>query len=637
MGISADPAASTLPEHAASTSSTGHPSNLASELAAGNTGAGLTAPQGSRQPGNPFFGAGNHTSHTQGPHQSELPHRPADQSGVGSSQPLSGMSSHQGSGVPTQSGQISSALPSERGDDRLTGQGSHLGRDAAIGTGVAAGIARHEHQSGPQNERGDDRLTGQGSHLGRDAAIETGVGAGIARHEHQSGLRNERGDDRLTGQGSHLGRDTAVGTGAEIASRKHQQHGISGLGSGAVNPAGTQGHHTTAVANLLDPNLNSTARTGTEDAHHHDPEHGGGAEEADLNHSGKSGCIHPQRSNDDYTSAGHHHRGRDEALGAAGAGLAAHEIGQQHASHGTHQPHMTSTGNQGIAPGSSGMSLSGQPGSTGLGSYPEASRLANENLGTTTSTREPMGGRSNDPSLHTGREFSLGAGAMGAGTALHEHSRPHNTNQSTLGSSTQPSGGIYDNTSSSHHHAGRDAGVVAGGAALAGSEYEQRYDPSHSTRESATHSSRGLHDNTSSSQHHLGRDAGLAAGVGGLAEHESRKHHESNLHDDPNYLVKDSTTNPAKGVYVDPESSKHHHGKEAGLAAGSGALAEHEARKHHDSNSGETHDSSGSIGPHKHACQYPVSTFELQLIFSRDEQIRPSSQQRSRPFQRFQL
>ena len=530
-GMGGTSATSSLPGNTTSTSSSGTHPNLASELAAGHSGAGLSrSPQGSSHPQNPFFSAGTSSVHTEGPHQSELPDRSVHQPALGSTQTGSGLTSHEG-----------------------------------IGTG-------NHPTSGHGNEPSGVSTTDQGSHFGRDAAIGSGVAGSLSSFEHQG-------------------------------SQGHNQHG---LGSGGVHYGSSSGSHQTAIANILDPNLNSTSRTGTESAHTHDHKHGGGAEEADTHHKdtgnvGRSAGLGQSTSSTSHdpvgsevsgpTSAGHHNVARDGAMGPAGAGLIGHEMGKDYPSHSSHTPGMDSTSRQGVESTSSGQGLGTQPGTSGTGIRPRTGGLIGHPTGT--SSQEPLYARDNDPSSHTARNVGLGAGAVGAaGLAGHEYGKERDPTHSNVGSTTQPSASVHDNTSSSEH------GVFGG------------HDSSHS---STTHASTEHHD-SSTSKHHPGEKAGVAAGGAALAEHEREGHRSSTT---------SSTTGPAPNTSgphkhdckfsfplvqissltalglnkLDPRvdhkagisdestskttDDKHHSGRDAAIAGGAGTAAYKFDEKHH--------------------------------------------------------
>lgn len=235
--------------------------------------------------------------------------------------------------------------------------------------------------------------------------------------------------------------------------------------------------------------------------------------------------------------------------------------------------------------------------------------------GSSLGARNPYSSRSIDPRIDPtassakqdhdiGRDAALGTAATGT---AYKGDRLHREHQQTQ----QPTG-------QSSHHLGRDAAL---GTAAAGTAYEgdrlhrehQQTQPTQSTQQPTTQSS-----------HHLGRDAALGTAAAGTAHEGDRLHRE---HQQTQQTASQSgrvgaaahaahanKANPnehtqappgamdagdSEGVHIDrwvgPEpqgttgssndpSTGHHHGRDAALGAGAGAvgIGGYEAAKHHD-------------------------------------------------------
>lgn len=482
---------------------------------------------------------------------------------------------------------------------------SHLGRDAAIGTGaLGAGNVAHHHDNKYDNYGTGSQSTGS-SHLGRDAAVGAGtLGAGgVAHHHYDKQHDNYSSGNQSTGS-SHLGRDAAVGSGA--------------LGAG-------------------------------EAAHHHHNK------DRDNYGSGNQ-------------STGTSHLGRDAALGAGalGAGEAAHHhLDKERDNYGSNTGRSFPLG--GTSNMASGNTYpSGQTGTypAGTGSTaagPHSSNLANKADPRVDSDLDGSRGFGNSGTAgrdhHLGRDAAVGAGLGGVAYEADKHHRSHDPASGTgLGSSTATSDpystqntghghdGHHDNTGTTgrDHHLGRDAAVGAGvgGAAYeADKQHHNKHHPTGTTSTTGlsdpyssagvgsglggiTHPSSGMRDPTGSGYdqqaatgHHYGRDAGLA-GAGGVGAYEAEKHLGGHGHSGTSSYPQDRlagsghqpitgttgsghapqdrlagsghqpTTTSGTGV-SDPYSSQsagrdHHLGRDAaigGTGAGAGAYAGHEYSK----------------------------------------------------------
>jgi len=573
----------------------------------------------------------------------DLPHRPRDSEhttghtsglgGVGNGSNITGPNT-QVHGINSATGTSEAGLASQEARGPLSSHAvgnteSHHGRDAALGSGAAAGaagLAHHEH--GQHHTTHDNQGLGSGvsgthqSHTGRDAALGTGAAAGaagLAHHEH----------------GQH-----------------HNTHDSHGLGSGVGGP------HTTTTANLLDPKVNPTGPLESAHKHHgHSGRvEGGGAEDADGDHgalgtsagagilgkrdfeAGHTGTTTagPHSSNlankadprvdSDLSKSQGHHYGRDAAiaggLGAAGATA----YGAGHHDNTTAGPHSSNLGNKADPRVDSDLSrnqdhhlgrdaaLAGGVGAAGLGAShghntttagPHSSNIANK--------ADPRvdSDLSRNQDHHLGRDAALAGGVGAAGLGAHQAGHSTHQNPNTLSSGNTGYGNTtagphssnlankadprVDSDRSKDHHYGRDA-AVAGGVGAAGYEANKHLGHNDSTTHSNTtagpHSSNLANkadprvDSDRSQDHHYGRDAALTGGAGGAA-YEANKHlgHNNNTHTThgPTTTTSgphDSNLANKADPRVDSDRSKdHHYGRDAALAGGAGGAA-YEANKH---------------------------------------------------------
>lgn len=269
----------------------------------------------------------------------------------------------------------------------------HHGSNAALGSGAvgAAGLAEHEHRKHgntgiPSNNQTYGHTEGShGTHNSAalnaaDPRVDSDLDGNRLPNMTSSGYGTKDAYGTTTGcSGNHLGRDAAaIGTAGAVGEGIHHhnhQHSQGVFGS-------SNGPHTTATANRLDPNLNDS-KIHTEGAHTHHGHgrqsegrvEGGGAEEADGVHGskgtsagagvvpvgayeaghGRNTTTGPHSSNlattadprvdSDLSKQQNHHYGRDAAI-AGGAGGAAYEANKHHGSNTTAGPHSSNIENK---------------------------------------------------------------------------------------------------------------------------------------------------------------------------------------------------------------------------------------------------------------------------------------------------
>ncbi|KAI9701206.1 MAG: hypothetical protein M1836_001875 [Candelina mexicana] len=531
-----------------------------------HTPASGSALTGGNLPDRSVGGPGHHTTGSENP-------------SAGRSFPLSGQAENIHNPGETSSGGTATQSPNTSGYGLGTGPTSssthqgHLGRDAALGTGVAgAGLAEHERHghgiasstSGPHSSnlanRADPRVdsdldgsrttgsTGYGSStsgLG-SASGTTGTTTTVHSHEHLGHGHVYEGDPCPPGEhhnvltsgphgtdaanflDPHVPRDSLRSIGIEHAGTglTSGTSGI-GIGSGATgygSTSTTAGPHSSNLANKADPrvdsNLDGFRTAGT-------PAMGGATAgtsstgptgaSSDYRNPYSSSGIDPRvdstpRSTEPGTSGGHH-LGRDAGvvggIGALGAG--AYEA-QRH--HGSHQP--TSTSATGTTDYGSSSTTVPSSGTTGM--VPSSATQ----------------GYNHQPrDRHLGRDAGIvgGAGVLGAGAyeaEKHHHGshQPTSTSASGTGTSGYPSStsGLDDRSRAGDHHLGRDAGIVGGAGALGAGAYEaERHHGSHqptSTTTAGTSSypsnTSGLDDHSRSAGDHHGREVAAAGTVGAI-------------------------------------------------------------------------------------------------------------------------
>jgi len=268
-------------------------------------------------------------------------------------------------GKPTQSSNITSNTRNPAGYDQagsllagsgqqpLTGQDHHYGRDAGLGAG-AGGLAyeaeKHHHKDHSGiGSTAQDQLAGSGHpsghHYGRDAGLGAGAG-GLAyeaeKHHHKdhSGI-GSTAQDQLAGSGHpsghHYGRDAGLGAGAgglAYEAEKHHHKDHSGIGSTAQDQVAGSGHPSGRDHHLGRDAGFGAGVTGVDehqkfrDTGRVDP----GTNIREHQHPGASLATYPSpgygNERDHQQNTGHHgHRKEEEALagGAAAGGLAHHE------------------------------------------------------------------------------------------------------------------------------------------------------------------------------------------------------------------------------------------------------------------------------------------------------------------------
>jgi len=495
--------------------------------------------------------------------------------------------------------------------------GSHLGRDAAaVGSAGALGSAVHSHHDNTHNQ---SSTTGQSGEYDPFRAVtpaaNTSIGQNPLDRAGQSTHTGHTGSTQHTdtSSGSHLGRDAAaIGTAGAVGEGiHHHRENERGLGSNigqssGQHSTGSHGPHSTDTANLLDPSVN-TRGPGLENALHH-TEHGGGAEEADNQHSTK-GAAFGVGSAGALGLASHEHNKHQtgQGLGSGSSGIGHSTAGNTTTGHqssltGSGLGNTTGTTGQGLGSGSSGLGHSTTGNATT--SHQSGSGLTGSGLGNTTRT----GPAPNTAGPHT-KDWQ---------NVVDPRVTPANAAQQ---GSTQT--GTYSTTDSGSHH-GRDAALVGGtGAAAyaAGSHHDSsrasglghlgQSDTTTGTSSNLTSGSTtghtsgvtGQHDSTlggsHNKDHHYGQDAALVGGTGAAA-YGAGSHHDSSRESGPSHLgqsgtttgtgsnlTSGTTTGRTSGVTGQHDSTlggshdkDHHYGRDAAVAGGVGGAA-YEADKHH--------------------------------------------------------
>jgi hypothetical protein len=218
-------------------------------------------------------------------------------------------------------------------------------------------------------------------HLGRDAAIGAGaVGAGgLAEHQHHKHHQQQQQQQQQQAMPAggvyqdqhHLGRDAAIGAGA--------------IGAGGLAEHQYHKHHQQQQATPA-----------------------GAVAPGSLDDYGKTTVPQgPGATNGQYDSTtGHHkdhHVGRDTALGAGAVGVAEHEHHKHEHEHerdaATQKPRRKSLLQKILHPG--------------------------KNKDDSTVAAAPVQDEPEHHEHHVGRDAAIGAGAVGAGVAAHEHHKKH--------------------------------------------------------------------------------------------------------------------------------------------------------------------------------------------------------------------
>ncbi|KAK2629199.1 hypothetical protein QTJ16_000019 [Diplocarpon rosae] len=469
-------------------------------------------------------------------------------SGAGAGVELGSNSGSTGLAHGTQSSHASPEQTSTTG-------GSHLGRDAAaVGAAgvIGSGIQSHGHESAlglnvgssglAHNTQSSSSHTGYGIPQGHSAAARHGSNTGSSALSHNTEYGTNYGPNPK--DGSQLGRDAALlGTAGVVGAGIHHHHETeralgSSVGSTGVIPGnypatGPHGPHTTDTANLLDPSVN-TRGAGQEDALHHSPRHGGGAEEADTHH----------RASDVKTgSAAAVDATRRAGVGAGNTSGLGHSAGTTGPAPHTAGPHAKDYQNvldPRVTPQNAAIQGSEHTGilsSTGSsGHHYERDAAVAGGVGTATYAAGPLG------SSVSGVNNPSRVGQQSSSTVRGPQYTPGTTSTTEPGHTTHHS--AVDSTTDRlrDHHLGRDA-VVAGGVGTAAyaaghhsssaggvsepSQVEQQGSstirgPQHPSVTTTTQPS-AADPTADRSQHHYGRDAAVAGGVGGAA-YEATKH-----------------------------------------------------------------------------------------------------------------
>ncbi|KAI9810725.1 MAG: hypothetical protein M1827_006063 [Pycnora praestabilis] len=529
--------------------------------------------------------------------------------GTDRSFPLGSSSGTTGATGPTST--ASSGYGSGTGPYPSSAHQGHLGRDAALGTGVAgAGLAEHERHrhNDPLTSSTTGGSTGYGSTTGgydsTSGTTSSSTGEAFRRHEHLGHGHTYQGDPCPPGQehgvltsgphatdtanrlDPHIGGSGLGSTGGETAGTGlGSSSGVTGSGLGGSST--TTGPHSSTLENTVDPrvdsNLDGSRTTGTTGAGYGNTglgsstlssttgtgseygttegfgrAHGGGIEGTAGGLGGNT--TGTTRAEPDLASnrSGDHHYGRDAAIGGTGAAAAG---GLYEAEHGRSGTSTTGT--------TSGTTHDHKDTTSGLARFLHGSRA--------TGTAHDEEGTSGRSEHHLGRDAAVGgAGAAAAGglyEAEHDRSGPTSTSRtgptsgaSSTGYSNPYSGTDVDprvesnprtgTTDISDRHTGRDAGLVGGGTVLGAGAYEA--EKHHYGSNEPTQTIRGY------------ESSGQAGPLGASTDTSS--------------LRRDYYGRDAPAAAAESNRGDHHYGRDAALVGGGGAAAGtgvYEAEKHH--------------------------------------------------------
>ncbi|KAF1807734.1 hypothetical protein FB192DRAFT_1454669 [Mucor lusitanicus] len=263
-------------------------------------------------------------------------------SGIDNHHAASGNPLHPGSGIDNH--HSASGNPLHPGSDNINrpvdgNNDHHYKRDAALGAG-AAGLAGHELKNHHDKESGLE-----GAHHTSGNPLHSG--SGIDNHHSASGNPLHPGSDNINrsvdgNNDHHYKRDAALGAGAaglaghELKNHHDKESGLEGAHHTSGNPLhpgsdninrsadGNNDHHYKRDAAL---GAGAAGLAGHELKNHHDKESG-----LEGAHHTSGNPLHPGSDNANRSVDGNndHHYKRDAALGAAGTGLAAHEMKDHH-------------------------------------------------------------------------------------------------------------------------------------------------------------------------------------------------------------------------------------------------------------------------------------------------------------------
>lgn len=418
---------------------------------------------------------------------------------------------------------------------------SDPGRSFPLGGAAAAGTTTSgPHTSNLANKadpRVDSDRDGSGG-LGSTGGYGTGTGA-TAGSVHQGDL--SRSGAGATG--ATTGESNPIGYSEKTWAHDHGAHGHEYVGDPCENepPAPGAVHfipgpHSLDTANRLDPHV-SGGGIGLESATATDPStsstghHHPGRDAALGAGVGAAGVRAYEASRDTPSSStlgsGHHSAGRDTGLGGATGtiGAGTYESGRDVPSGSTTQPEMMTAG-----PHKSDMMNKLDPRvNSDLSKQQETSATTGTTGVGNTSTTDPFASREH----HTGRDAAL-AGAGGAavyeGAKHHGHDVTEGTPSSGYGTRERD---IPQGTSSSGYanpYPPGSSGTGVGSGPTSSSTY-----PSSSTgtavgsgpTSSTTGATTSADPTSTGKDHHYGRDAGIGgagAGVGAGAAYEANKH-----------------------------------------------------------------------------------------------------------------
>jgi hypothetical protein len=502
---------------------------------------------------------------------------------------------------------------------------SHLGRDAALGAGAAgaAGVAAHEHHRGV----GHDHHHGAGTHT--NPAATTVPPAGHQVINQIVNPNGEKYDPAMYPQGTQ-GTSALQGIPADARLQTHPGQKEHTILSQVVNPHGDKVDSTRFGTTGSTGHSNEYATsggapvdtTGTSHTHHHgrDAALGAGAvgaAEAAHHH-------HKHEEEEGLVEEGHEKKpgllkrifkrgDKDDVDDSTLTGTSGHQDGKLHKKHPDHHHD-----NHGAAADSAipsehtkdhhyGRDAALGAGALGAGAAVHHHHNQHDKHHDPTATHNTAGGivhPEHGQQHHHGRDAPLGAGAVGAGTAAHHHHhQQHNTQQDPAVVGQQTSGGVVHPEHTQQHHLGRDAALGAGavGAGTAAHHHHHQHDQ-HQGVAAAQPTTGGVVHPEHAQQHHLGRDAALGAGAVGAG---TAAHHHHHQHDQQQGVTGVHPT--AVGTLPQDQSQHHHLGRDAALGAGAigaGTAAHH----HHDKKEAEraavADQTAHPVAPHQHHDQH---------------------------------
>ncbi|KAE8446283.1 hypothetical protein EG329_012369 [Mollisiaceae sp. DMI_Dod_QoI] len=480
-------------------------------------------------------------------------------------------------GNPQAESTLSSQKPSAETGGYGTGpttSGHHYGREAAVVGGVgAAGTAAYEdekHHSGKHQTQDPNQLgkPGASAITGNPYPAKDATTTGNVAHKGDPTTDSERSKDH------HYGRDAAVAGGVGGAAYEADKYKHDKDLTQAERDAKKQQKH--------DQKEFKKEHKHEEKETHKDSK--GGL--FGFLHRDKSKKYTPEEETEldrQEREQNNSHKGRDAALGTAGAGAlgaGAYEAEKHHNKTGaeTQKPLPYAPGNEGVGTGAgtqnalaSDNTTTGQSdhqygrdavlGTGAVGAAGYAAHEHDKHQGATPLAEKPVGQDIGDklhgPERNRGVPGASGlpdtegygsgvggsgvAGASGPGTHIHSEASTDQYGNSLDSGVTSGTGNEYSPAGSQGHHLSRDAAIGAGavGATGVAANKHQKHDSGYQQG-----STTGYNDKTSNSgltgsqqgQHHTGRDAAVLGSTGAVGEHEYHKHENptgsSSLRDD---------------------------------------------------------------------------------------------------------